>query len=253
MLNHMPVNHERPPLRLYCFPHAGASSLVYRSWRAPQGTPLEIVGVDQPGRGPRTREPRITDYPELVSSMADHVAADLIKAREERPDLRYATFGHSFGATLSLSVGAAVAQETGQEPVRAVLSAALPPRLQLPDVIGSLNDEELLAKMVADGGTAPGLLSNGTMARLLIGMMREDEEIRRQFHRVASLRVPFPLTLVAARDDAHVKPEHMWGWAEHSHAASRRVEIPGGHFAAIREPEQVLALTAEDTTREEVR
>jgi medium-chain acyl-[acyl-carrier-protein] hydrolase len=221
---------------------------------------MEIVGVDQPGRGPRTREPRITDYPELVRSMADHVAADLLKAREERPDLRYATFGHSFGATLSLSVGAAVARAVGQDPVRAVLSASPPPRLQPSDVTGALNDEELLAKMVADGGTAPGLLSNGTMVRLLIGMMREDEEIRRQFHRVASLRVPFPLTLVAARDDVHVRPEHMWGWAEHSDAASRRVEIPGGHFAAVREPERVLALTAEDsterdarTTREEVR
>lgn len=41
-----------PPVRLYCFPHAGATSQVYRGWQ-PLGEPkLRIRGVDAPGAAP---------------------------------------------------------------------------------------------------------------------------------------------------------------------------------------------------------
>ncbi|MFV0130215.1 thioesterase II family protein [Streptomyces sp. HMX112] len=236
----------RSAVRLYCFPHAGATSLVYRPWITPGGPLLRVHGVDQPGRGTRIREPKATDFDTLVAAMADHVAADLVQARADDPDVRYATFGHSFGAMVSLAVGAAVARSTGQAPVRAVLSAALPPALQQPDDTDSLTDEELLAKIAEDGGTAPELLSSSAMSRYLVRLMREDYVVRRQFPQHKALRVDHPLTLIAAREDAYVAPDHMWQWSEHTTGACRRVEIPGGHFAAIQNPKDVLAIVAED-------
>jgi surfactin synthase thioesterase subunit len=230
-------------VRLYCFPHAGATSSVYRSWKALSSEDLQIVGVDPPGRGTRMREPKADGFHALVTSMADHVAADLLRAREQVPGLGYATFGHSFGAMVSLAVGAAVARTVGEAPRRAILSAALPPRLQPPDGTDSLTDEELLAKILADGGTPAELLSEGAMSRFLVRLMREDYAIRREFPREASLRVDYPLTLVAARDDVYVSPDRMWKWSEHSSVPCHRVEIAGGHFAAVREPKQIIALT----------
>ncbi|MGD9481759.1 alpha/beta fold hydrolase [Streptomyces sp. TRM70308] len=235
----------RPPVRLYCFPHAGSSSMVYRNWTAPEGAPLQVVGVDQPGRGPRAREPRIADFPALVRSLAEEVIADVTKARQERGDLAYATFGHSFGATLSLVVGAAVARTLGEPPAAAVLSAAVPPRLRPDDDTIGLSDEELLAKIIADGGTPPGLLANATMAQMVVRMMREDYVIRGQFPRDDAPWVDYPLTLVAAREDVHARPEEVWRWSEHTTADCRRVEIDGGHFAAMRDPRKTLGIVAD--------
>ncbi|MEC4020202.1 thioesterase II family protein [Streptomyces sp. H27-D2] len=236
-------------MRLYCFPHAGATSSVYRPWKALETPRLQICGVDQPGRGTRIREPNIDDFRALVESMTEHVVADLLQAREQVPHLGYATFGHSFGSMLSLSVAAAVARAVGQSPLRAILSAALPPRLQPFDETASLTDAELLDKIVADGGTPPELLADKAMARYLVRPLREDYAIRRQFPQESSLRVDFPLTLVAAREDEHVPSERMWKWSEHSSAPCRRVEIPGGHFAPVQEPGEILAIVSEDISR----
>jgi medium-chain acyl-[acyl-carrier-protein] hydrolase len=237
------------PVLLYCFPHAGATSQVYRSWQ-PLGEPhLAVRGVDAPGRGARRRERRAAGFHALVRSMAEQVAADLLAERERTPGLRWAVFGHSFGATTGLAVAAAVAQEVGAAPVRAVLSGAVPPGLQRPgQLLASVSDDDLLARTAADGGTPPAVLADPTMRRILLRMLREDDAVRAEFaEQAAGLRVDFPLTLIAARDDVHAPPERVWPWSAHSSAATRRVEIEGGHFAAVRNPKETLTTIADDT------
>ncbi|WP_241833145.1 thioesterase II family protein [Streptomyces caatingaensis] len=236
-----------PPVWLYCFPHAGATSAAYRPWKALETDHLAIVPVDQPGRGTRRREARTEDFRALVASTARLVADDLRGARAAAPGARWATFGHSFGATLSLAVAAEVERLLGEPPVRAFLSAALPPALQQPDGTDDLTDEQLLEKIAADGGTPRELLASGAMSAFLVRLMREDHAVRRQFPKEAgALRVGFPLTLIAARDDVYVTPERMWRWAEHSDVPARRVEIDGGHFAAVQEPAVVVSIVGRD-------
>ncbi|MFI8966911.1 thioesterase II family protein [Streptomyces sp. NPDC053493] len=239
----------RPPVRLYCFPHAGATSLVYRSWRRLGEPHLLVHGVDAPGRGARRRERGAAGFHALVRSMAQQVAADLLAARERTPGLRWAVFGHSFGATTGLAVAAAVARQLDLPPVRAVLSGAVPPPLQRPGrLLADVPDEELLARTAADGGTPPAVLADPTMSRILLRMLREDDAVRAEFRAEAStLEVDFPLTLVAAREDVHAPPERVWPWAAHSTAAVRRVEIEGGHFAAVQRPKETLTIIADDT------
>jgi len=232
---------------LYCFPHAGASSSVYRPWQE-LGAPLVTVqGVDSPGRGMRAREPRAAGFQALVDAMTDYVVDDLRRARQSDPDARYLMFGHSFGTLVSLSVAAAVTLATGQAPVRAVLSAGLPPRLHTPvNEAASLRDDELISNIAAGGGTPAQLLSGGPLTRHIVRLFREDYAVRSQFCLQAGLRVDFPVTLIAARDDPFVRPEQMWAWSEHSTVPARQEVIPGGHFAAFQEPEQVLQIICDD-------
>ncbi|MET9953706.1 thioesterase domain-containing protein [Streptomyces sp. NPDC006339] len=239
----------RPPVRLYCFPHAGATSLVYRGWQ-PLGEPhLLVRGVDAPGRGTRRRERKAAGYHALVRCMAEQVVADLLAERARVPGLRWATFGHSFGSTTSLAVAAEVTRQVGVAPERAVLSGAIPPALQRPGpLLDSVSEEELLARTAADGGTPPAVLADPTMSRILLRMLREDDAVRAEFAAEASgLRVDFPLTLIAARQDVHAPPEKVWGWAAHSTAPVRRIEIDGGHFAAVQRPKDTLTAIADDT------
>ena len=238
----------RPPVRLYGFPHAGATSLVYRAWQ-PLGEPhLLVRGVDAPGRGTRRQERGAAGFQALVRCMAEQVVADLLTERERVPGLRWATFGHSFGSTTSLAVAAEVTRQVGLAPERAVLSGAVPPALQRPGpLLDSVSDEELLARTAADGGTPSAVLANPTMSRMLLGMLREDDAVRAEFAREAGeLRVDFPLTLIAARQDVYAPPEKVWRWAAHSTAAVHRVEIDGGHFAAVQRPKDTLAIIVDD-------
>lgn len=230
-------------MRLYCLPHAGASASAYRSWpgQAPPG--VHVVGLDLPGRGTRAKETAADDYRSLVKTLAEHVINDLDGAAGPAGLPRYATFGHSFGAMLALAVGAAVADALGEAPVGAMLSAALPPRLMpADDDLAALDDAALLERMAADGGTPPELLASSAMAARLVRLLRQDLAIRPQFRADISLRVPFPLVLLAAQADVHVTPERMRAWTEHSDAHSRFVTIPGDHFAAMRQPRETMAI-----------
>ncbi|MFG2720881.1 thioesterase II family protein [Streptomyces sp. NPDC048416] len=238
----------RPPVRLYGFPHAGATSLVYRGWQ-PLGEPhLLVRGVDAPGRGTRRQERKAVGFRALVRCMAEQVVADLLTERERVPGLRWATFGHSFGSTTSLAVAAEVTRQVGLAPERAVLSGAVAPGLQRPGpLLDSVSDEELLARTAADGGTPSVVLADPTMSRMLLRMLREDDAIRAEFaEQACGLRVDFPLTLIAARQDVHAPPEKVWPWAAHSTAPAHRVEIDGGHFAAVQRPKDTLATIVDD-------
>ncbi|AXB41381.1 thioesterase II family protein [Amycolatopsis albispora] len=236
------------PVRLYCVPHAGSTSAVYRPWQRVAPPSWQVAGLDLPGRGTRARERKIEDYRSLVKVLAEHVTTDLTRAGETGKPPRYALFGHSFGAMLALAVAGQVAAVLGEPPVCAVLSAALPPRLQpRVDEVASLDDDALIDKVVADGGTAPELLSSRGMTGYLVRLLREDLVLRQQFREDLLLRVDFPLVLVVGRDDPYVSPEQMWLWAEHTSATSRRVELPGGHFAAMRAPQDIIAIVGEET------
>ncbi|WP_244224043.1 thioesterase II family protein [Streptomyces tirandamycinicus] len=236
------------PVRLYCFPHAGATSQVYRSWQRLGGPHLLVRGVDAPGRGTRRQERKAPGFRSLVRCMADQVVADLLAERDRTPGPCWATFGHSFGATMSLAVAIEVTRQTGAAPERAVLSGAVPPGLQRPGpLLESVPDEELLARTAADGGTPAAVLADPAMSRIVLRMLREDDAVRAEFAQEArGLRADFPLTLIAARQDVHAPPAKVWRWAAHSTAPVRRVGIDGGHFAAVQRPEETLTTIADD-------
>jgi medium-chain acyl-[acyl-carrier-protein] hydrolase len=81
-------------------------------------------------------------------------------------------------------------------------------------------------------------------------MFRQDYAIRSQFSAQAGLMVEAPLLVLAAEDDPHVPPERMRAWAAHTTAETTEVVIPGGHFAAMEEPDRVLPLLAETLARD---
>lgn len=225
-----------PTMPLFCFPHAGAAATVYRPWLSPAADrAFEVHAVEQPGRGTRGRERGVDGFGPLVAELAAHVLAEL----GDRD--RYAVFGHSFGSMIGLAVAAAIAAESGRPPVRAVLSAGLPPAAHRPvDEAADLDDDALVQRISALGGTPAALLSGGPLTRLVVRQFRADYAVRSAFSAQTGLRVDFPLTLIAARDDPHAPPNRMADWARHTTAETRTVTLDGGHFAAMDDPRPVL-------------
>jgi surfactin synthase thioesterase subunit len=236
-----------PPVRLYCFPYAGSTSAVYRSWVSAAASRFDIRAVDPPGRGLRARESPAVDYAALIEDLSDRLTAELRADAGDDGSPPYVTFGHSFGALISLAVVAEVVDRTGHPPLRAVLSAGLPPARHVPvNEAAALDDEALRAHIAGLGGTPPELLAGGPLTRHLLRMFRQDHATRSEFHGQTRLRVDVPLTLIAAEEDPDVPPEEMWRWSAHTSGPCRRVIVPGGHFAAVREPARTLAVIAED-------
>src|SRR5579872_4769208 len=80
----------RATLRLYCFPYAGGTSMIYRNWQSSLPDCVEVCPVHLPGRGGRHHEPPYTNLSPLVEAVGAALLPHLGKP--------FAFFGHSMGA-----------------------------------------------------------------------------------------------------------------------------------------------------------
>jgi len=68
------IAHSKPnpyaDLRLFCFPYAGGSALIFRRWQNVLPATVEICPVQLPGRGSRLHETLLSDLDSLVETIA---------------------------------------------------------------------------------------------------------------------------------------------------------------------------------------
>lgn len=95
-------------LRLFCFPYAGGSSLVFRTWAASLPKNIEICPVELPGRGMQMKLPYFTRMEALVNAIAPILLPYL--------DKPFAFFGHSMGGLLSFELARHLRKEYGDLP-----------------------------------------------------------------------------------------------------------------------------------------
>src|SRR4051812_7546548 len=86
----------RARLRLFCFPYAGGSSLIFRQWPGELPPDVELCAVQLPGRGGRLRETPFKRMSPLVEALAE-----VLPPFFDRP---FAFFGHSMGATIGFEL-----------------------------------------------------------------------------------------------------------------------------------------------------
>ena len=121
---------------LLCFPHAGASTMTYNSWRVALAGRYEVRIVDAPGRVGRPADPPARTVAELVSSVAERAEAVV------RPP--YLLYGHSLGALLAFETARRLTAR-GAAPALLVVSGRNGPAVgSAAAAISTLPDSEFL-------------------------------------------------------------------------------------------------------------
>ncbi|WP_328870166.1 thioesterase domain-containing protein [Streptomyces sp. NBC_00287] len=214
------------PLRLLCFPYAGAGGSLFARWQgelADRGCPVEVVPVRLPGREGRAREPRFTELAPLVRALE----ADLTELLDE-PHLMY---GHSMGAlvgyalTLRRQAGGAVL------PRALLLAAHRAPHLPAPHIAPiDAPDAELAAALARLGGLPPLLLNHPEWLRALLPIIRDDLRVCADAASLHPQPVRVPLHLFAGEEDILVRVPEVLAWRRYAGLGCELRTVPGGHF-----------------------
>lgn len=106
-------------IRLFCFPYAGGSSLIFRTWEEALGPTIAVCPAHLPGRGRRLSEKPYTSAHTLVEAVADAIISHL--------DLPFAFFGHSMGALISFELARHLRRLNRPSPVHLFLSGRAAP------------------------------------------------------------------------------------------------------------------------------
>ncbi len=228
-------------LRLFCFPYAGGSALVFRSWVTGLPSQIDVIPVQLPGRGQRLKERPYANVAPLVDDLGVALAPYF-----DRP---FAFFGHSMGAVIAYELTQWLRKKGSSLPVHLLVSGRRAP--QLPPVrepYHLLSDADLLATLRGMNGTPEEVLANDELMNLMLPMIRADFAVAETYKPTHHLPLACPITALGGRADPEVDPKDLELWRECSSGGFRLRIFPGDHFYLHQGEGKLLAAVSEELT-----
>lgn len=215
---------ESPTLRLFCFPYAGGSADVYRSWQRWFGQQCDICLVHLPGRSKSIRERPFTRIKPLVQTLAEFIES-------ESGGVPYALYGHSMGALICFELARKLFRNRACGPEHLFVSGRSAPHWpsnKLP--IFNLPDQEFIGALKKLKGTHQEVIDNPEVMRFFIKVIRADFEMTDTYEYCHGEPLRCPVTVYGGIDDEHVPIESCHAWGEHTSAECEVTMCEGDHF-----------------------
>ncbi|MCX4748873.1 alpha/beta fold hydrolase [Kitasatospora sp. NBC_01287] len=215
---------EQPALRLLGFHHAGGSSGVYYPMARQLPEDWDLVLIDLPGRGRRSREEPLTTLEEVVDTVFEDVQPWL--------DAPFALFGHSFGSLVALELARRL-EAVGQRPGWVGVSGRAGPSFQarVRRRLYDLDDERLLAQLLAMGGTPDRIHEVPEFVERFLRLTRADlRAVESYSPHPDRLPLSSPITAFGGDSDPWAPEFMLTAWARETSGDFQHRLFPGGHF-----------------------
>lgn len=210
-------------LRLFCFPYAGGSAQMYRTWAGLLPNTIELCAVEIPGRGRRLREQPINSLRELVNETFEGLRPHMNKP--------FAFFGHSMGALMSFELARLLRREGLPGPARIFVSARRAP--QIPDTDDptyNLPEPEFIEELRRLNGTPQEVLEHPELLQLMLPILRADFSVCQTYEYSPESPLESSITAYGGVEDVDVGREHLDAWKEQTTSSFNLRMLPGDHF-----------------------
>jgi medium-chain acyl-[acyl-carrier-protein] hydrolase len=218
---------------LFCFPYAGGSAAVFRTW--PKAlTAVDVRAVQLPGRGGRLREAPHTRVRDLAVAAVDGLGPHFGQP--------FALFGHSFGALVAFEMARELRRRGGPQPFHLFISARRGPRRPDPvPPMHGLPEEQFLAEVRARyGGIPDAILQEPELLALLLPALRADLEAVETYSYEPEAPLDIPISVFGGLDDPWAKLDDLESWRTETAGPFCLTRFPGGHFYFDQAPAPLL-------------
>lgn len=210
-------------LRLFCFPYAGASSLIFRTWVDSLPKNIEVCAVELPGRGRQMKLHPFTRMEALVNAIAPIMHPYL--------DKPFAIFGHSMGGLLSFELAHHLRKEYAQQASHLFISACRAPQIpSRKQLIHALPETEFKEELHRLNGTPTSVLENAELMQLLIPILRADFAVLETYVYTQEPALECPITVFGGLEDQEVNIDELEGWRSLSQNSFQLQMFSGDHF-----------------------
>jgi len=228
-----------PRVRLFCFPFAGGSSVMFAGWGERMKPEIEVWAALPRGRGMRFREKPV----ETLEAMVEEYLAAL------KPflDAPFAFYGHSLGGLMAFEMTLRLRAEGLPIPERVFVGATAPPHLGLiHEEIHHLADAEFVTAIQERYGGIPAeVLNEPELLEIFIPPLKADFAAYERYRFAGGGRMTCPVTAFAGVDDGGVAPALVEEWERHTEAEFSFAAVPGDHFFLSTSRDTVLATIRE--------
>jgi medium-chain acyl-[acyl-carrier-protein] hydrolase len=229
-------------MRLFCFPYAGGSASVFRTWSSELPAEIEVLPIQLPGRETRLREAPFTHISQLLPKLTE-----VLRPYMTMP---FAFFGHSLGALIAFELTRHLRREGEPGPVHLFMSGHRAPQRPNPDPpIHELPDAEFMEEVRQFNGTPEELLGNAEMMRLVLPFLRADFTIYETYVYTPEEPLDCSISALGGLGDVEVSREDSAAWRELTRGTFSLRMFPGNHFFLNSARRQVVQAVAQDLMR----
>lgn len=229
-------------LRLFCFPYAGGSAVIFRDWAPRLPREIALLPVELPGRGRRVRERAHDAIGPLVHATADALAEHL--------DVPYAFFGHSMGAILAFELSRELRRRGLRAPLHLYVSGCpAPEQIKIEPRTFDLPRDEFIAELRRLDGTPAEIFDHPELLDLFEPLLRADFAVTETYTLAPDDPLATPISAFGGLGDAEVSREALEAWGGHTASRFRVRMLEGGHFFIHSERERFLGLLDEELRR----
>lgn len=210
-------------LRLFCFPYAGGSAQVFRSWQRHFLTEASLSLAHLPGRAARIGEPPFKQYKPLVNALADAIIPELSPA--------FVFWGHSMGALISFELARELRRRGQPGPLALFVSGRVAPQIPDPDPpTFNLPEQEFIAELRRLNGTPGELLDRPELREFFLPTIRADFELVDTYVYESGDPLACAIHAYGGLQDATVPIADLRAWQKQTSGAFKVRMFPGDHF-----------------------
>jgi medium-chain acyl-[acyl-carrier-protein] hydrolase len=229
----------RVEFKLFCFPYAGGTASIYRSWANHLPSTTQVIPIELPGRGGRLSEPPFVSFTPLVSALAEAMLPLL--------DAPFGFFGHSMGAVISFELARYLRRAYGREPHALCASGRRAPHVPDTDpVTYNLPHDEFIEELRRIDGTPTEVLEHAELMELMLPLLRADFQLIQTYEYIEGDPLRCPIFAYGGLQDDEENRERMLKWGEQTESRFKLHMLPGDHFFLRSSQSLLLELLARD-------
>ncbi|MDB9520020.1 thioesterase domain-containing protein [Roseofilum reptotaenium CS-1145] len=221
------------PLRLFCFPPAGAGAFLFRPWLTYSSSEIEILAIQLPGREHRLKEPCFTQLDPLIKSLAKAIIPHLELGK-------FTFFGHSLGALIAFELTRELRRQCSVLPEHLFMCGRRAAHIPIENHLCSQPDSSLIEALREYGGTPEGVLQNSDLMELFLPIFRSDLTVNEQYQYQLEPPLDLPISMFGGMNDTVATPEQFEQWNQHTSGKFKLNLFEGGHMFFKDDPELLL-------------
>lgn len=221
------------PLRLFCFPPAGAGALLFRPWLTYSSSEIELFVIQLPGREHRLKEPCFTELAPLIKALTEAMIPSLEPGK-------FAFFGHSMGALIAFELTRELRRQGLVLPEYLFVCGRRAPQIPIENPLYLQPDAILIEALRQYGGTPEAVLQNSDLMELFLPIFRSDLTLNETYQYQSELPLEVPIAIFGAMNDPVATPQQLEQWKQQTSGAFELKLFEGGHMFFKDDPELLL-------------
>lgn len=211
-------------IKLFCFPYAGGSAVIYLKWRQYLNKGIELIPIELAGRGKRIHEPLYTDVEAMINDVYEIVYPQI-------DECQFALFGHSMGGMVAYYLAHKLIKTNSLLPLHLFISGRGAPHVKRSGEkkMHLLDKSQFINEVIDLGGTSSEVFQHQELVETFLPVLRNDFKLAETDFddKITSLNVD--ITVLLGEEEELTISQSM-GWKKHTTKKCDFHYFNGGHF-----------------------